>query len=252
MGPQERKIFITFAYVIVFVAVVISYFLIYTFFQQRRYLKLEKEKLNAEINASEQERNLIATELHNDIGPFLSSLKMRLDLIETTNTTDIEACKAALDKCVGQIRGMAKTLAPLSIFEIPFQEALVQYIAEINANHALNIQFTELIRVSVTSEQNNQVYRILQEIILNTIKHANASLLLIEIAQEENCLLVRSSDNGIGYDMSEIRAKNKLGLGLRAIHSRIDYLNGTLSVSDDITKGTRYVIRIPLIKSPNT
>jgi signal transduction histidine kinase len=63
---------------------------------------------------------------------------------------------------------------------------------------------------------------------------------------------VRSSDNGIGYDMSEIRAKNKLGLGLRAIHSRIDYLNGTLSVSDDITKGTRYVIRIPLIKSPNT
>jgi signal transduction histidine kinase len=251
MGPQERKIFITFAYVIVFVAVVISYFLIYTFFQQRKYLKLEKEKLNAEINASEQERNLIATELHNDIGPLLASLKMRLDLIETTNAADIESCKDALDKCVGQIRGMAKTLAPLSIFEIPFQEALVQYIAEINANQALNIQFTELIRVSVTSEQNNQVYRILQEIILNTIKHANASLLLIEIAQEENNLLVRSSDNGIGYVMSEIRAKNKLGLGLRAIHSRIDYLNGTLSMSDDINKGTRYVIRIPLTTSPN-
>lgn len=176
---------------------------------------------------------------------------MRLDLIATTNTADIEAFKASLDKCVGQIRGMAKTLAPLSVFEIPFQEALVQYIAEINANQALNIQFTELIRVRVTSEQNNQLYRILQEIILNTIKHANASLLLIEITREENNLLVRSSDNGIGYDMNEIRAKNKLGLGLKAIHSRIDYLNGTLSVSNDITKGTRYVIRIPILTSPN-
>lgn len=70
MGPQERKIFITFAYVIVFITILVSYFLIYTFFQQRRYLKLEKDKLKAEINASEQERNLIATELHNDIGPL--------------------------------------------------------------------------------------------------------------------------------------------------------------------------------------
>lgn len=246
MGPQERKIFITFAYVIVFIAIVIIYFFVSTFFQQRKYLKLEKEKLNAEINASELERNLIATELHNDIGPFLSSLKMRLDLIETTNTADIEACKAALDKCVGQIRGMAKTLAPLSVFEIPFQEALVQYIAEVNGNQALKIQLTELIRVNVTFEQNNQLYRILQEIIVNTIKHANASLLLIEIAQEENNLLVRSSDNGIGYSFNDIRDKKKLGLGLRAIHNRIDYLNGTLSVSDDTTKGTRYIIRIPL------
>ena len=250
MGPQERKIFITFAYVIVFIAVVIIYFFVSNFFQQRKYLKLEKEKLNAEINASEQERNLIATELHNDIGPLLSSLKMRLDLIETTNIDDIEACKAALDNCVGQIRGMAKTLAPLSVFEIPFQEALVQYIAEVNGNQALKIQFTELIRVNVTFEQNNQLYRILQEIIVNTIKHANASLLLIEIAQEENNLLVRSSDNGIGYNFNEVRDKNKLGLGLRAIHNRIDYLNGTLSVSDDISKGTRYIIRIPLSTTP--
>lgn len=250
MGPQERKIFITFAYVIVFIAVVIIYFFISTFFQQRKYLKLEKEKLNAEINASEQERNLIATELHNDIAPCLSSLKMRMDLIETTNTADIEACKAALDMCVGQIRGMAKTLAPLSVFEIPFQEALVQYIAEVNGNQALKIQFTELIRVNVTFEQNNQLYRILQEIIVNTIKHANASLLLIEIAQEENNLLVRSSDNGIGYSFNDIRDKKKLGLGLRAIHNRIDYLNGTLSVSDDISKGTRYIIRIPLNTPP--
>lgn len=246
MGPEERKIFITFAYVAIFIAFVVTYFFINTIAQQRKMRILEKEKLDAEINASEDERNLIATELHNDIGPLLSSLKMRLDLITTENRNDIEACKAALDKCVGQIRGMAKQLAPLSIFEIPFQEAILQYIDDMNVTQALKVEFNEIDRVTINSEQNSQLYRIMQEVILNTIKHAKATTLKIEISQEQDYLLIRTSDNGIGYQFKELRAQNKLGLGLLGIHSRIDYLNGTINVSDKLQKGTKYNIRIPL------
>ena len=246
MGPEERKIFITFAYVAVFIAVVVSYFFVNIFAQQRKMRILEKEKLNAEINASEDERNLIATELHNDIVPLLSSLKMRLDLIETHNSQDIEACKAALDKSVGQIRAIAKNLAPFSVFEIPFQEALIQYIDDLNVTHALKVEFNEINLLSISSEQNNQLYRIMQEVILNTIKHAKATILKIEISQEEDYLLIRTSDNGIGYKINELRAQKKLGLGLLGIHNRIDYLNGTLNVSEELQSGTKYNIRIPL------
>ena len=252
MGPEERKIFITFASVTVFIALVIIYFFNNIYFQQRKYRKLEKDKLNAEINASAQERNQIATELHNDIGPFLASLRMRLDLLETTSTSEIEACKAALDKCVSQIRGMAKDLSPLNIFEISFQEALIQYIAEVNVNHTLNIKFTEIISVHLSPEHNNQLYRILQEIILNTIKHANASLLLIEISTEQGNLLIQTSDNGIGFDIKEIRSRKKTGLGLLSISNKIGYLNGTFSISEDFSNGTKYNIRIPLPNTINT
>jgi signal transduction histidine kinase len=194
------------------------------------------------------ERNLIATELHNDIGPYLSSVKMRLDVIESAQSEELDACKAALDKCVQQVRGMAIAMAPLSIFEIPFQDALKKYVQEVNVQGTLKIQLMELDLLPLTSDQNNQIYRILQEIIQNTIKHAQASNLLIEISREgDKTLLIRTSDNGVGYEMEKVRAANKLGIGLLGIQSRIEYLNGSISSSDETKLGTRYNIRIPIL-----
>ena len=246
MGPHERDIFIAFSSVTGFVAVVLVFFFINTFKQQRKFRILQREKLNAEIEAADEQRSLIATELHNDIGPYLSSIKMRLQLIESAASDELEACKAALDKCVNQVRGMAKQLAPISIFNISFQEAIAQYINEVNVKKDLAIQFNELHKVVLAPDQNSQLYRIIQEVIQNTIKHAQAKTLIIEISKEGGVMLIRTSDDGIGYDLATIRAQNKLGLGLLGIHSRIEYLNGTLSVSDDLSKGTRYIMRIPI------
>ena len=248
MGTEERKIFIAFGIVSTFVGLVVIVFFVNIFRQQRRYRILQKDKLDSEINAAELERNVIATELHNDIGPYLSSIKMRLDIIATTQNEEMQACKDALDKCVQQVRDMAKALSPLTIFEIPFQDALKKYVQEVNVKGDLKIQLTELERVELSSDQNNQIYRILQEVIQNTIKHAQATSLLIEISREDNkTLLIRTSDNGIGYDFDSIRAQNKLGLGLLGIQSRIDYLNGSMNTSEEIKLGTKYNIRIPIL-----
>ncbi|MBP6000467.1 MAG: hypothetical protein KA534_08435 [Sediminibacterium sp.] len=246
MGTQERAIFIAFSLVAGFLAVLLAFFLISLFKQNRKYRRLQKEKLNAEINATEMERNLIATELHNDIGPYLSSIKMRLNLLETKNKEDLLEVKAALDKCVDQVRGMAKSLAPLAIFHIPLIDALKQYISQVSFDQSLKINLIEKESPSLTQDQSNQLYRILQEIILNTVKHAHATELNIEFSKEEDQLLIRTADNGVGYDAYEIRATHKMGLGLLGIQSRIEYLNGTMVISDEIKKGTRYNIRIPL------
>lgn len=246
MGTQERAIFVAFSLVAGFLAVLLAFFLLSLFKQNRKYRRLQKEKLNAEINATEMERNLIATELHNDIGPYLSSIKMRLNLLETTNQADLLDVKAALDKCVDQVRGMAKSLAPLAIFHIPLIDALKQYISQVSFDQSLKINLIEKESPSLTQDQSNQLYRILQEIILNTVKHAHASELNIEFSKEEGQLLIRTADNGVGYDAYEIREKHKMGLGLLGIQSRIEYLNGTMVISDEIKKGTRYNIRIPL------
>jgi signal transduction histidine kinase len=248
MGTEERKIFIAFGIVSAFIGLVILFFFINLLKQQRRYRQLQKEKLNSEIHAAEMERNLIAAELHNDIGPYLSSVKMRLDVIVTSQTEELDACKAALDKCVQQLRGMAKAMAPLSIFEITFQDALKKYVQEVNVQGTLKVELMELDIVPLTPDQNNQIYRILQEIIQNTIKHAQASILRIEISTEgDKILLIRTSDNGVGYELEKVRVANKLGMGLLGIQSRIDYLNGSIRTSDEIKLGTRYNIRIPIL-----
>jgi len=247
MGTQERAIFVAFSIVACFLAVLLLFFFLSLFKQNRKYRRLQAEKLNAEINATELERNLIATELHNDIGPYLSSIKMRLNLLETQNEEDLLEVKMALDKCVDQVRGMAKSLAPLAIFHISLIDALKQYIANVSVDQSLKIQLIEKVIPTLTQEQNNQLYRILQEIILNTVKHAHATELTIEFSLDDNLLLIRTADNGVGYDAYEVREKHKMGLGLLGIQSRIDYLNGTMVLSDELTKGTRYNIRIPII-----
>ena len=247
MGTQEREIFVAFSLVAGFLAVLLSFFFLSLFKQNRKYRKLQIDKLNAEINATELERNLIATELHNDIGPYLSSIKMRLNLLETQNKEDLLEVKAALDKCVDQVRGMAKSLAPLAIFHISLIDALKQYIANLSLDQSLKIQLIEKEIPTLTQDQSNQLYRVLQEIILNTVKHAHATELNIEFSLEGDQFLIRTADNGIGFDASEIREKHKLGLGLLGIQSRIEYLNGTMVSSDEIKKGTRYNIRIPIV-----
>ena len=247
MGTQEREIFVAFSIVAGFLAVLLSFFFLSLFKQNRKYRKLQIDKLNAEINATELERNLIATELHNDIGPYLSSIKMRLNLLETQNKQDLLEVKAALDKCVDQVRGMAKSLAPLAIFHISLIDALKQYIANISLDQSLKIQLIEKEIPTLTQDQSNQLYRVLQEIILNTVKHAHATELNIEFSLEGEQFLIRTADNGIGYDAYEIRENHKMGLGLLGIQSRIEYLNGTMVSSDEIKKGTRYNIRIPIV-----
>ncbi len=248
MGTEEREIFIAFSLVAGFLAILLTYFFISLFKQNRKYRRLQKEKLNAEINATEMERNLIATELHNDIGPYLSSIKMRLSLLATENKEDLLELKVALDKCVDQVRGMAKSLAPLAIFHIPLIDALKQYISQVSFDQSLKINLIEKVSPALSQEQSNQLYRILQEIILNTVKHAHATELNIEFSTEDDQLLIRTADNGVGYDAYQIRAQHKMGLGLLGIQSRIEYLNGSIVVSDEIKNGTRYNIRIPLEK----
>jgi signal transduction histidine kinase len=226
--------------------VVLIYFFYNLFKQQRSYKKLQQDKLNAEIATSELERNFIATELHNDIGPYLASVKMRLGLIESENRQPIKDCEEALDFCVGQIRNLAKTLAPLSIYKLSFKEALQNYINKIKLDDQLVISLTTIEEVPLTEEQSSQLYRIMQEIILNTIKHAQAKTLRIELSREDDKLLIRTADDGKGYNMEKLRDQDKLGLGLLGIQSRIDFLKGSMVSADDYSKGTRYNIRVPI------
>ena len=101
-------------------------------------------------------------------------------------------------------------------------------------------------QIKISSDQNNHIYRILQEVIQNTIKHAQASTLNIEISKDDDMVLIRTSDDGIGYQMHKIRHDKKLGLGLLGILTRVELLRGNIVQSPEIGNGTKYNIRIPI------
>lgn len=225
---------------------ILTFFLVNFFLKEKRYRALQKQKLDAEIAAAELERSKIATQLHNEIGPFLSSVKLRLDLLQTNNEDEMSACKKVIDECIDQIRAMAKQLASLDNVEFSLEEAVKQHIEHVNTKKKLDIQFQVKGNIEMTSLQNSTLYRILQEIINNTIKHANASLLKLELSCVNNEILIRTSDDGIGYDLKKVREQKKLGLGLLGIMTRVELLNGNLSQAPNNYPGTKYYITIPL------
>jgi len=208
--------------------------------------KFKHEKHKSEIIGSELERNEISVELHNDISPYLASVKMRLSMLDDKELEFLKDCIPVIDLCIDRIRVMSKRMAPLSEYEQSFMSGLQRFVQKTGFDKGIDFQLLEKDRVELNDDQINQVYRILQEIILNTIKHSNASQLKIESSKDGEYLLIQTSDNGIGFDMDKIKAAQSHGLGLLKIQSRVDYLNGMMVKDNSSIGGTRFNIRIPL------
>ena len=250
-GIHTIKQEILFFYILfsIFILILIIVFIVSIIKKEKKYRALEKDKLIAEFTASEKERNRISTQLHNEIGPYLSGIKIRLDSIRAENNPHLEECKLVLDQCIGQIRSISKSLAPINPLGSSFEDDLRQYIYKTNIHNQLKINLQVRNKLSLSIDQNNHLYRILQEIILNTIKHANAETLRIQIFQEGDELNIKTADDGIGFDMEKIKNLNRFGLGLLGIISRVEIMNGTIYQSPDLDKGTRYYITIPILKN---
>ena len=246
MDSQEGSFFTTYiltTLILFFVAVYFVYILIR---QHKQNLRLAKQKLTSEIKASEAERSAIATELHNDIAPHLIGIKMRLGSIEgLSDHPQVEACNHAISECVKQIKNLSRSISPVSIYMLNFKEGIRYFIEQHGYNELMNIEIIDDTYVDLEKEANNQVYRILQEIVLNTVKHAQAKDLAIEISETEKELLIRTEDNGIGFSRTNVKMKKMSSLGLLSIENRVDYLGGTLIVNTENKTGTQYNIRIP-------
>lgn len=207
---------------------------------------LQDEKINAEINAIKTERLSIANELHNDIAPLLASIRFRLGAIETINNVELEKSNEALSICIEHIRGMVRDLAPIGLYDKSFQQAIKEYIKNPLRTDTMYIDFQELECIDLNGDKNEFAYRIIQEIIENAIKHSKAKNLIIEISKEEDQLLIRTSDDGVGFDIDKVSSSEKRGYGLISIQNKIDFIKGTLVLKTAINKGTKYNIRIPI------
>lgn len=243
-----NDIFLTTLIIGLLIAIIIIFFIISIVRYHRRYIRLQRERIFAEITIQENERRRIANDLHDSLGPLLSSVKLQINSIAIHDPEDQQIINKAgrhLDEIIASIREISYNLLPNTLQRKGLPEAVREFIGHINARHVLKIRFYQVKDISLPPEKEIHLFRMIQEIVHNTLKHAKAKDLQIALGEENRNVLILTKDDGIGFDIEKAR-RETTGLGLKSIESRAEILHGVINLESIPGQGTNYFVKIPL------
>lgn len=249
MDTKETTIYRAALIAAAVIGTIILYFIIFIFRQQRKHRLLYKAKIEAEITTLEKERERIAADLHDDLGPILSAAKFKIAGISTPTGEDVKLAAESLgfiDTILGRIRFIANDLMPNTLLRDGPVSAIEEFIYQMSLNSTLKISFQQRNVPPIPQSQAIHIYRILQEIIHNTVKHANAKRLTIKLFRSGNNLVIATADDGRGFKY-DTAGKEQYGRGLSNLQSRTEILSGEMHLRSRPRKGTSYTIEIPII-----
>lgn len=230
------------------IGLILTYFLFTVIRHQRRNQKLYQSKILAEITTLENERKRMAADLHDELGPLLAGIKMKISSIETTGEEDketLESVQGNLNNMMNRMREISNDLMPTVLIKKGLFQAIEAFISELNKAGEIMITFQYPPGIELPPEKAINLYRIIQEVTHNTIKHSNSTELAISIKMLKNQLIINTEDKGRGFDY-QYNAKNGLGLGLRSLLSRTEVLGGNMYIDSAQGRGTKYTFEIPL------
>ncbi len=231
----------------IILATLIFYFVFSITRRQQEVMKWKQAQLAAEITTLENERKRIAGDLHDELGPILSAVKLQVNHLEPDDETErvvLEKSSRQIDEVIKRFREISYDLLPNTLVRKGLVKATEEFIEKMNGLHQLHIDFKSE-KIQLESGREVNIYRILQEVIHNTIKHARATLLTIEFEVKHNKLYIRTKDDGIGFNYEALKVSDG-GLGLLSLQSRVEVLNGKMSVKTAQGLGTTYLIEIPV------
>jgi signal transduction histidine kinase len=218
--------------------------------QKQQIRQLEQENklsvLRAMIEGQEQERSRIAADLHDGLGGLLTSVKSHFNSLPAApEKTDLFGkTNRLIDDACGEVRRISHNMMPraLSVAGLP---AALEDLAQDLKGTGIDCRL-EMIGMDepVPPALAVNVYRILQEVCNNTIKHAGADQLLLQLIRHDDTLTLIAEDNGKGFDLKKARAQN--GLGLSSIESRVHYLQGQIEWDSVPGEGTQISITLPV------
>lgn len=220
---------------------------------EKRLLRqeLNKQKLVAQavVEAQEKERALIGKELHDNVNQILSTAKLYLELAdndENDRTKLIGMSTANIMDAINEIRAISRSLVPSSIDDLGLIDSINDLIESIRATRKLKISFHHYgdIDSRLNEQQKLMLFRITQEQVNNTLKHAQASQLNIELLLDEAFIYLTIQDDGVGFDYSKVRGKK--GIGLSNMASRAELFNGKINMITAPGKGCTLQVTVPI------
>ncbi|MEL6972408.1 MAG: sensor histidine kinase [Bacteroidota bacterium] len=237
---------------------VVAFFLVYQkrlFRQQKRIREIEAEQqkqlMQAVMSAQEEERRKLASELHDGIGSLLSAGKLYIKKIERADSIEnsrplLSEAGNILDESLSTMRELSSNLSPASLQRyglIAALEDLTQRVQKLQTHKVELLCTGETIRLA--EEMESSIFRIAQELINNTLKHAEASEIKLELNFLAETIQFSYSDNGRGFDLEAKKQEKRRSFGLINIESRARVLDAQLHFDTSPGAGLHLLLVIP-------
>jgi two-component system, NarL family, sensor kinase len=222
--------------------------------QQQRITELETEKqlsaTEAVLKGESQERTRLARDLHDGLGGMLSGIKYSLNtmkgnqIMTPENTQAFERSMDMLDSSIKEMRRVAHNMMPEALVKFGLDTALKDFCNDINQSGALKVTYQSIGLEQAVVDQTTAItiYRIVQELVTNTMKHAAAKTAIVQVAITDGLLSVTVEDDGKGFDTAILQQSQ--GIGWSNIQNRIEFLKGKLDINSQAGKGTSVLIEV--------
>jgi len=221
---------------------------------EERIAKLEQERevmnLQSMLYAQEEERRRIARDLHDGIGALLSAVKLHINNIESeikklTELDILKSTEEVIDRANSEVRRVAHNMMPGVLVKLGLFEGIEDFFDRMRESAKIKISFTyDDFEDRFENKTEVMIYRIVQELVNNTLKHASASEIKLMIKRTPDGLQMNYKDDGMGFDATIVEDPENFGLS--GIKSRVNFLEGAMTVSSVQGQGVHFIISVPL------
>ncbi len=215
----------------------------------------QRQLLEAALEAQETERRRVARDLHDEVGTMLALVKLQAGQwshgLQQQATSDgdlpVNNLKLKLDEVMKSVRRISHDLMPIVLTKFGLVQAIESLRRSLPPGCQLAVKFEcNMPARRVSQKLELALYRIVQELLANTIKHAGASEVIIKLQFETDTVELVYSDNGKGFDYQSVQETTNAGLGLTNLQSRMALLNGTITINSGIGAGFTAVAKVPV------
>lgn len=253
MDTIETTIYTAVLITAIVIGAILIYFAVTIFRSHRKYFKMLRRQFLAEMELLEKERNRIAKDLHDELGPLLTVARMNIETAEGVSAEDRKHLEKAREEILSlneRFAEIAKNLTPRSLVSKGLQTALEDFFDQCKEVSPIKMELIYAINSRVYINTSLQVFRMVQEMLHNAMKHSEASELTVQLKERKGKIYLFYRDDGKGIDPGTIR--NQTGIGLGSLQSRAEMLGGKMIPLTGSKKGTEYLFEIPLIISDET
>jgi signal transduction histidine kinase len=225
--------------------------------QKLKQLESEKQLLagRAVLQGQDEERSRLAKDLHDGLGGILSSVKYSFQhmkqsfILQHEHALAFERSMSLLDESLAELRRVSHNMMPESLAKLGLEEALKNYIQTIDENSEIAFMYQSfgLEEIELENIYKTTIFRVIQELTTNIIRHSAAKEALVQLMVKENLINITIEDDGVGFDPQQVNKQKSMGL--QNLYNRIEYLNGKVDLQTAPDGGCSYYIEIPLTQN---